>query len=165
MRLYSKDSASRLDIVLFHVTEITGKVLLDRNTMYSLIVHRIHGYGYYSLFWLLFTMYTITVDCYTILLLSLYRPSILSNMILIVLIELNNNVKRPLALRLVRLMEETASVFWVDLGYRLRSWHMVPLQSSERWLTSHLFIVPQCYCEYCSTVILWVLLLLLTTWR
>ena len=129
MRLYSKDSASRLDIVLFHVTEITGKVLLDRNTMYSLIVHRIHGYGYYSLFWLLFTMYTIIVDCYTVLLPPLYRPSILSNMILIVLTELNNNVNRQFTLGLRKLMKET-SVFWVDLGYRLRSRLRVPLQGS-----------------------------------
>ena len=29
-----------------------------------------------------------------------------------------------------KLMEETASVFWVDLGYRLRSRLRVPLQGS-----------------------------------
>jgi len=62
--------------------KITEKVLLDRNTMYSAIVHRIHGYWYCLLFLLLFTVYTITVYWYTILLLSLslYRPSIVGNM-------------------------------------------------------------------------------------
>jgi len=37
-------------------------------------------------------------------------------------------------------MEETASVFWVDLGYRLCSWDTVPLQSFGGWLISR--IVP-----------------------
>ena len=36
-----------------------------------------------------------------------------------------------LALGLGRLMEETASVFWVDLGFRLRSRKRVPLQGSR----------------------------------
>jgi len=44
--------------------KIAGKVSLDRNTMYSLIVHRIHDYWYYSLFLLLVIVYTITVYCY-----------------------------------------------------------------------------------------------------
>jgi len=44
MRLYGKESVSRPIIVLFHVTEFTKKELLDRNTMYSPIVHHIHGY-------------------------------------------------------------------------------------------------------------------------
>ena len=65
--------------ILFHVTGNTGKVLLDRNTMYSPIAYRIHGYCNCSLLLLLFTVYTITVHV-TVLLLSLYRPSILSNM-------------------------------------------------------------------------------------
>jgi len=77
--------------------KVTGKLLLGRNAQYSSI-HRIHGYC--SLFLLLFTVYTITVTitvmyCYchcTVLLLSLYHPSVLRNMILITLIELNNNV-------------------------------------------------------------------------
>ena len=56
--------------------KIIGKVLLDRNTMYNLIVYRIHIYW----FLLLFTVYTITVYWYTVLLLSLYRFSILGNM-------------------------------------------------------------------------------------
>jgi len=46
--------------------KVTRKVLLDRNTIYSLIVHRIHGYWYCLLFTLRFTMYTITVYCYCI---------------------------------------------------------------------------------------------------
>jgi len=58
-----------------------------------------------------FTVYMITVDCYTIPLLLLYRPSTLSNMILIVLIELNNNVNGQLILGFGKLMEETTSVF------------------------------------------------------
>ena len=51
--------------------------------------------------------------------------------ILIVLTELNNNVNEQLTLRLGKLMEEIASVFWVDLGYRLRSRLRVPLQGSR----------------------------------
>jgi len=41
-------------------------------------------------------------------------------------------------------MEETTSVFWVDLGYKLRSRDAIPLQGSEGWLTScivHIAIV------------------------
>ena len=63
----------RLDVagyitVLILVTESTGKVSLDRNTRYNSI-HHIHGNFYYSLFLLLFTVYTITVtvtvlNCY-----------------------------------------------------------------------------------------------------
>jgi len=60
--------------------KITEKVLLDRNTMYSPIVHRIYDYWYCLLFLLLFTVYTIIVYWYTVLLLSLYHPSILGNM-------------------------------------------------------------------------------------
>ena len=37
---------------------------------------------------------------------------------------------KQLALGLGKLMEETASVFWVDLGFRLRSRKRVPLQGS-----------------------------------
>jgi len=89
----------------------------------------------------LFIVYTVTVHCSyycssyirlycPVLLLSLYHPSILRNMILITLIELNNNVNGQLTLGLGKLMEETTSVFWVNLGYRLRSQLMVPLQGS-----------------------------------
>jgi len=39
-------------------------------------------------------------------------------------------------------MKETASVFCVDLGYRLRSWKRVPLQGSRGWLTSRAVLVP-----------------------
>jgi len=38
------DQCLDLLLVLFHITETAEKVLLDRNTMYSPIVHRIHGY-------------------------------------------------------------------------------------------------------------------------
>ena len=31
-------------LVLFHITKVIGKVLLDSNTIYNPIVHRIHGY-------------------------------------------------------------------------------------------------------------------------
>jgi len=62
--------------------------------------------------------------------------------------------------RVEKLIEETISVFWVDLEYKLRSQNTVPLQGSGRWLTSHLLLlyystIPQWYCVYC--------LLLLTT--
>ena len=60
--------------------EITGKVLFDRNTLYSPIVYRIHGYYYRSLLLILFTVYTIIVNYYTVSLMSLYRPNIISNM-------------------------------------------------------------------------------------
>jgi len=99
----------------------------------------------------------ITVDCYTVLLLSLYCPSILDNMNVDRFNWLNNNVNGQLILGLGKLMEETASVFWVDMRYRLCNQLMVPLQGSGGWLTSHMFIVSHCYCEYCSTMLLWVL--------
>ena len=88
----------------------TGKVSLDHNT-YSPIVHRILGYWYCLLSWLLFTVYTITVDYYTVPLLSLYHPGILSNMDIDYLTELNNNVNEQLILELEKLIEETTFVF------------------------------------------------------
>jgi len=45
-------------------------------------------------------------------------------------------------------MEETTSVFWVDLRYKFRSRLTVSLQDFGGWLTSHLFIIPQCYCKF-----------------
>jgi len=60
--------------------EITGKVLLDRNTMYSTIFQRTHSHWHYLLFLLLFSVYTITNYCYIVLLLSLYHPSNIGNM-------------------------------------------------------------------------------------
>ena len=44
--------------------------------------------------------------------------------------ELNNNVNGQLTLGLGKLMEETASVFWVDLRFRLCSRLRVRLQGS-----------------------------------
>jgi len=41
--------------------KVTEKVLLNRNTMYSLSVHRVHDFCYCLLWLLLFTVYTITV--------------------------------------------------------------------------------------------------------
>jgi len=38
---------------------------------------------------------------------------------------------KQLTSRLKKLIEETTSVFWVDLGYRLRSRKGVPLQGSR----------------------------------
>jgi len=143
--------------------KVTRKISLDRNVRY-ISNHHIHGYCYCSLFLLLFTVYTITVYCYcAVTVTASSQHSSYTNFDC--LTELNNNVNGQLILGLGNLMEETTSVFCVDLIYRLRNRLTVPLQSFEGWLTSHLFIVPQCYCEYCSTVILWVLLLLLTTWR
>ena len=117
--------------------EVTGKVLFDSNIMYSSIVHRIHDYCYRSLLLILFTVYTITVDCYTVSLLSSYLPSVISNMVLIVMTELNNNVNGQLILGLGKLMEETTSVFWVDLiqvaqpteGSLQGSWGMTDIPS------------------------------------
>ena len=47
------------------------------------------------------------------------------------LTKLNNNVNGQLTLGLRKLMEETASVFWVDLGYRLRSRDTFSLHSED----------------------------------
>jgi len=56
---------------------------------------------------------------------------------------------------LEKMMEKTSSVFWVDLGYKLRSRDTVPLQGSGGWLTSHLLLFHCSTLNYC--------LLLLTT--
>ena len=61
------------------ILKVTGKLSLTV-TLYSPIVHRIHGYYYRSLLQILFTVYTITVDCYTVPLPSPHRLSIISNM-------------------------------------------------------------------------------------
>jgi len=47
-----------------------------------------------------------------------------------ILIDLNNNIKRQLILGLEKLVEEIVSVFWINLGYMLRSRDIVSLQSS-----------------------------------
>ena len=52
--------ASRLLLYYFMLLKVTGKWLFDRSTLYSPIVHRIHGYCYCSLLLILFTVYTIT---------------------------------------------------------------------------------------------------------
>ena len=56
-----------------------------------------------------------------------------------------NNIKQ-ITLGLGKLVEETASVFWVDLGFRLRSRKRVPLQGS-RGVTG----TPSCSCYTCYT--------------
>ena len=38
-------------------------------------------------------------------------------------------------------MEETASVFWVHLGYRLHNQDTTPLQGSGGWLISHVIYI------------------------
>jgi len=128
--------------------KLLGK-LTDRNICIVLLFYHLHGN-------------IVHIVIVTLLILNChYIFSVIE--ITWILIDLNNNVNRQLIPGLGKLMEETTSVFWVDLGYRLRSRRTVPLQGSEGWLRSHLFIVPQYYCEYYSTVILWVLLLLLST--
>ena len=59
-----------------------------------------------------------------------------------ILIALNNNVSRQLTLELRKLIEKSTSVFWVDLGYRLRSRDTVPLRNSGGMTD-----IP--YCSYC----------------
>ena len=124
----------------FIILKVTGTGLFDRNipvqsycSSYTRIllpftvtdiVHCVYDY-----YWLLYCTVTVTVS-----------SRILSNMILILLTELNNNGQ--LTLGLGKLVEETASVFLVDLRYRLRSRLTVPLQGSGGWLTSYLFSVP-----------------------
>ena len=51
---------ARLLLYEFMLLKATGKWLLDRNTLYSPIIHRIHGYYYRSLVLIFFTVYTIT---------------------------------------------------------------------------------------------------------
>jgi len=82
-------------------------------------------------------VYTVTITvhcscycspCIRFLLLSLYctvtvtaSSKYSSNTDFDCLTELNNNVNGQLILRMGKLMEETASIFWVNLGYRLHS--------------------------------------------
>jgi len=91
--------------------KVTEKGLFDRITLYNPIVYRIHGYCCRSLLLILFTVYTITVDCYTVPLLSPYRPNIISNMDIDCHDWINNNVKRQLTQELKKLMEEITYVF------------------------------------------------------
>ena len=97
--------------------KITIKVLLDRNTMCSSIVHLIHDYCCCSLLLLLFIVYrsTVTVILYCYCIVSVFKVTL----ILIVLTELNNNINGQLIVRLAKVIEETTSVFRVNLGYRL----------------------------------------------
>ena len=81
--------------------------------MVTVTVHRVYDYCYC----------TITVTVTTS---SQYS----SNTDIDYLTELNNNIKRQLTTGLEKLMDKTASVFWADLGYRLRSLLTVPLQGS-----------------------------------
>jgi len=62
------------------------------------------------------------------------------------LIGLSNNVIEQLILGLGKLMEETLSVFWVDLGYRLCSRDRVPLQ------VSGMTDIPYYYCYIVAVV-------------
>ena len=140
-------SVSRHIIVLLHVTE---------NHWESIAWPQYPVQSYCSSYTRLLILSTVLITVhrvYNYCLLSLYRPGILGMVfyvtwILADLTELINNVNGQLILGLGKLMEETTSVFWVDLGYRLRSRHTVSLQVSGGWQTSHLFIIPQCYCEY-----------------
>ena len=58
---------------------------------------------------------------YTIIVIVNVSSPYSSNMNIDCLIKLNNNVNGQLTLELRKLMEETTPVFWVDLGYMLRS--------------------------------------------
>ena len=69
----------------------------------------------------------------------MYRHSILVTWILIVITELNNNVIGQLTLGLEKLMKEIRFVFWVDVGYRLRSRDRVPLSGMTE--------IQYCYCS------------------
>ena len=92
------------------------------------------------------TVYTVILSSLLLLtpltlLLTLYRPNNWNNMDID---WFKYNVIEQLPLGLEKLMEETVSIFWVDLGYRLRSRDTVPLQGLRGWLTSrivHIIIV------------------------
>jgi len=101
--------------------------------------HLVQLYSSYTQLLLLFTMYTTTVTD-TVITSSQYS----SNIDFDSLTDLNNNVNRQLTLGLGKLMEETASIFCVDLRYRLRSRLRVPLQGSREMtgIPSVLFTVP-----------------------
>jgi len=70
MKLQISELVHALLLVLFMLLKNTEKILLDRNPMYSFTIYR-------SLLpLLLFTVYTITIYCYTILLLSLHSSNL-----------------------------------------------------------------------------------------
>ena len=108
--------------------KVTGKVFLDNNTLYSSI-HRVSSYTrLLLLFNVLITVHRVYDYCYCYCTVTVTVSSqCSSNMNIDCLTELNNNLNEQLALGLGKLMEETSSVFWVDLGYRLRSRLRVPL--------------------------------------
>jgi len=108
--------SSWLLLYWFMLLKVTGKVLFGCNILYSSIIHRIHSYYYCLLFLVLLTGYMITVDWYIVLLLSLYSLSILSNIDIDCFNWNDNNINGHLTLGLRKLMEETTSVFSVDLG-------------------------------------------------
>ena len=96
------------------IEQYLNSLLSDRNTCIVISFYRLHG-----------NIVHIVIVTSLILLLSLYCPVI---EITWILIDLNNNLNGQLTPGLEKLMEETTSVFWVDLGYRLRSRDTVPLQ-------------------------------------
>jgi len=86
------------------------------------------------------------------MLLSPHRLGILLTWILTDLTELNNNINGQFTVGLEKLMEETVSVFWVDLGYGLHSRLRVPLQGS--WgMTGILYVLLLFHYSYSEIIV------------
>ena len=130
---------SGLLLYWFMLLKVTGKILLDRNTFIVILFYR------YTV--ILFTLLLLYWYCYCHCIVPVIE-------IIWILIVINDNVNWQLTLGLKKLMEEIASVFWVDLGYRLHSRVTVPLQGSGGWLTSRIVHI---------VIVIDTLLLLLTT--
>ena len=77
-----------------------------------------------------FTVYTVILSPYYCYIIDIVTVSVPVIEITWILIDLNNNIIEQLTVRLGKLMEETSSVFFVDLGYKLRNRDTVPLQGS-----------------------------------
>ena len=155
--------SSWLLLYWFMLLKVTGKVLFGCNILYSSIIHRIHSYYYCLLFLVLLTGYMITVDWYIVLLLSLYSLSILSNIDIDCFNWNDNNINGHLTLGLRKLMEETTSVFSVDLGTGCAADWRFHYRVPEGWLASHLYYFTvllfiqwaYCYCYWVPSGTVW----------
>ena len=99
--------------------KVTGKILSDRNTCIVSLFYSLNS-----------NIVLIVIVTSLILLLSPYRPSNRNKMDINCYKIIMKNLH--LTLGLGKLMEETSSVFWVDLRYRLRNRDKVSLHGSER---------------------------------
>ena len=111
-------------VIIFMLLKVIGKILSDHNTCIVSLFYRLRGNIVILL--LLHHWY-----CYWHRIVPVIEITWL-------LIDLHNKVIEQLTPELGKLMEERSSVFWVDLGYRLRSRDAVLLQGFGGWLASHI---------------------------